>query len=143
MRILKTTNLAILAFNINLKLNLGTIYFILLIYIVVELLVERRIMGILIKANFKSKLTSKLSKYRFKDKNPEYQKEIFSELFTEFPQFKAHVAAYVERNYCGMVINDEDHSNPSTLMNMLNFDEILMLNKWIVDRNGPRVVHQV
>ena len=100
-------------------------------------------MGILIKANFKSKLTSKLSKYRFKDKNPTYQKEIFSELFTEFPQFKAHVAAYVERNYCGTVINDEDHSNPSTLTNMLSFDEILMLNKWIVDRNGPRVVQQV
>ena len=100
-------------------------------------------MGILIKANFKSKLTSKLSKYRFKDKNPEYQKEIFSELFTEFPQFKAHVAAYVERNYCGIVINDEEHSNPSTLTNMLSFDEIMMLNKWIVDRNGPRVVHQV
>ena len=100
-------------------------------------------MGILIKANFKSKLTSKLSKYRFKDKNPEYQKEIFSELFNEFPQFKAHVAAYVERNYCGMVINDEDHSNPSTVINMLIFDEILMLNKWIVDRNGPRVVQQV
>ena len=100
-------------------------------------------MGILIKANFKSKLTSKLSKYRFKDKNPEYQKEIFSELFTEFPQFKAHVAAYVERNYCGIVINDEEHSNPSTLTNMLSFDEILMLNKWIVDRNGPRIVQQV
>jgi hypothetical protein len=100
-------------------------------------------MGILIKANFKSKLTSKLSKYRFKDKNPAYQKEIFSELFTEFPQFKAHVAAYVERNYCGMVINDEDHSSPSTLINLLRFEEILMLNKWIVDRNGPRVVQQI
>ena len=100
-------------------------------------------MGILIKANFKSKLTSKLSKYRFKDKNPTYQKEIFSELFTEFPQFKAHVAAYVERNYCGMVINDEDHSSPSILINLLRFEEILMLNKWIVDRNGPRVVQQV
>jgi hypothetical protein len=100
-------------------------------------------MGILIKANFKSKLSSRLSKYRFKDKNSKYQKEIFSELFNEFPQFKAHVAAYVERNYCGMVINDEDHSNPSILTNMLSFDEILMLNKWIIDRNGPRVVQQV
>ena len=57
-------------------------------------------MGILIKGDFRSKLTSKLSKYRPKDKNPEYQKEIFSELFSKFPQFKAHVAAYVERNYC-------------------------------------------
>ena len=100
-------------------------------------------MGILIKGDFRTKLTSKLSKYRSKDKTPEYQKEIFSELFSKFPQFKAHVAAYVERNYCGVVINDEDHSSPSTLINMLNFDEIMMLNKWIVDRNGPRVVQQV
>jgi len=68
-------------------------------------------MGILIKGDFRTKLTSKLSKYRSKDKTPEYQKEIFSELFSKFPQFKAHVAAYIERNYCGVVINDEDHSN--------------------------------
>ena len=66
-------------------------------------------MGILIKADFQTKLTSKLSKYRPKDKNPEYQKEIFSELFSKFPQFKAHVAAYVERNYCSVVIKDKGY----------------------------------
>ena len=91
-------------------------------------------MGTLIKADFQNKLTSKLSKYRPQDKNPEYQKEIFSELFSKFPQFKAHVAAHVERNYCGVVINDEDHSSPDALFDMLNFDEIHMLNKWIVNR---------
>jgi hypothetical protein len=96
-------------------------------------------MGILIKADFQTKLTPKLSKYRPKDKDPEYQKEIFSELFSKFPQFKAHVAAYVERNYCGIMINDEDHSTPDTLIQLLKFDEILMLNKWIADRKRPKV----
>ena len=91
-------------------------------------------MGVLIKADFKNKLTPKLSKYRPQNKTPEYQKEIFSELFSKFPQFKAHVAAYVERNYCGVVINDEDHSSSHTLFDMLTFDEIHMLNKWIVNR---------
>ena len=99
-------------------------------------------MGILIKADFQTKLTAKLSKYRPKDKNPEYQKEIFSELFSKFPQFKAHVAAYVERNYCGVVINDEDHSNPETLIDLISFDELLMLNRWIVDRKRPRILKQ-
>ena len=99
-------------------------------------------MGILIKGDFRTKLTPKLSKYRSKDKAPEYQKEIFSELFSKFPQFKAHVAAYVERNYCGVVVNDEDHSDPETLINMLKFDEIQTLNRWIVDRNGPRIMQQ-
>ena len=99
-------------------------------------------MGILIKADFQTKLSSKLSKYRPKDKNPEYQKEIFSELFSNFPQFKAHVAAYVERNYCGVVINDEDHSNPDTLIDMISFDELLMLNRWIVDRKRPKILKQ-
>jgi len=96
-------------------------------------------MGILIKGNFRTKLTSNLSKYRSEDKTPEYQKEIFSELFSKFPQFKAHVAAYVERNYCGVVINDEDHSNPDTLIDMLGFDELQMLNRWIADRNKPKI----
>ena len=99
-------------------------------------------MGIVIKANFRTKLTPKLSKYRSKDKTPEYQKEIFSELFSKFPQFKAHVAAYVERNYCGVVINDEDHSNPDTLINLISFDELLMLNRWIVDRKKQRILKQ-
>ena len=97
-------------------------------------------MGILIKADFQSKLTSKLSKYRSKDKNPEYQKEISYELFSKFPQFKAHVAAYIERNYCGVVINDEEHSNPDTLIDLISFDELRMLNKWIADRNKPKTL---
>ena len=91
-------------------------------------------MGVLIKVDFKNKLTPKLSKYRPQNKTPEYQKEIFSELFSKFPQFKAHVAAYVERNYCGVMINDEDHGNPDALFDMLTFEEIHMLNKWIVNR---------
>ena len=99
-------------------------------------------MGVLIKADFQNKLTSKLSKYRPRDKTPEYQKEIFSVLFSGCPQFKAHVAAFVERNYCGVVINDEDHDNPNTLFDMLSFDEILMLNRWIVNRNGLRILQQ-
>lgn len=97
-------------------------------------------MGIVIKANFQNKLASKLSKYRPQDKTQEYQKEIFSELFYKFPQFKAHVAAYVERNYCGVVINDEDHRDPDSLFNMLTFEEIHMLNKWIVNRRGPLIL---
>ena len=104
--------------------------------------VERSIMGTLIKADFRTKLTLKLSQYRSKDKTPEYQKEIFSELFSKFPQFKAHVAAYVERNYCGVVINDEDHSNPVTLIELLSSDELRMLNSWIADRSRPRFTRQ-
>ena len=99
-------------------------------------------MGTLIKADFRTKLTLKLSQYRSKDKTPEYQKEIFSELFSKFPQFKAHVAAYVERNYCGVVINDEDHSNPVTLIELLSSDELRMLNSWIADRSRPRFTRQ-
>jgi hypothetical protein len=99
-------------------------------------------MGTLIKADFRTKLSLKLSQYRFKDKTPEYQKEIFSELFSKFPQFKAHVAAYVERNYCGVVINDEDHSNPDTLVDLLSLDEMRMLNRWIADRSKPRFLRQ-
>jgi hypothetical protein len=99
-------------------------------------------MGILIKADFQSKLTSKLSKYRSKDKNPEYQKEISYELFSKFPQFKAHVAAYIERNYCGVVINDEEHSNPDTLIDLMSLDELLMPNRWIVGRRRPRILKQ-
>ena len=99
-------------------------------------------MGILIKVDFQTKLTPKLSKYRPKDTDPEYQKEIFSELFSKLPQFKAHVATYVERNYCGVVINDEDHGNPDTLINLIRFDELLMLNRWIADRKRPRVLKQ-
>ncbi len=98
-------------------------------------------MGVLIKANFKTKLTPCLSKYRHENKDPEYQKEIFSELFSKFPQFKAHVAAYTERNYC-VVINDEDHSRPESLFDILSFDEIHMLNKWIVDHRGSAILQR-
>jgi hypothetical protein len=38
---------------------------------------RRGIVGVLIKADFKTKLTPCLSKYRPQNKNPEYQKEIF------------------------------------------------------------------
>ena len=94
-------------------------------------------MGAIIKGNFQNKLTSNLSKYRPLDNAPGYQKEIFSELFVRYPQFKAHVAAYVERNYCGVMINDEDHGSPDVLFDMLTPEEINMLNKWIVNRRGP------
>ena len=97
-------------------------------------------MGVLIKADIQNKLTSKLAKYRPQDKTQEYQKEVFSELFSKFPQFKAHVAAYVERNYCGVMINDEDHGSSDTLFDMLTFDEINMLNKWIVNRRGSILI---
>ena len=97
-------------------------------------------MGVMIKVNFQNKLTSKLSKYSPKNKNIAYQKEIFSELFSRFPQFKAHVAAYVERNYCGVIINDEDHASSDALFDMLTSDEIHMLNKWIVDRRGSAIL---
>ena len=46
-------------------------------------------MGLLIKADFKKKIDIKL--YRFDPKNPkpEYHAEIFCEMFSQFPQFKA------------------------------------------------------
>ncbi|MFQ5449314.1 MAG: hypothetical protein ACE5E9_01725 [Nitrospinaceae bacterium] len=96
-------------------------------------------MGELLKADFKTKLSSKLSKYDPQNTQPRYQADVFSELF-DFPQFKAHVAAYVERNYC-VVVNDEDHPDPQSLMEILSPKEIRMLNKWIVNRhNKPSVV---
>ncbi len=90
-------------------------------------------MGELIKADFKTKLNSRLRRFNPKDPRPEYHTEIFSELFSRFPQFKAHVAAYVERNHCIMV-NDEDHPNPEALLNFLKSEEIRMLNEWIIPR---------
>lgn len=90
-------------------------------------------MGILIEADFKRKLNSKLYKFDPKNTKPEYHAEIFSELFASFPQFKAHVAAYVERNYC-VVVNDEDHPGPESLLNMLDGEEVRWLNEWIVNR---------
>ena len=97
-------------------------------------------MGIIIQANFQNKLSLQLSKYRPSDKRPEYQKETFRELCSNLPQFKAHVAAYIERNYCGVVINDEDHSNPDILIDLITFDELLKLNSWIADRKKPIVL---
>ena len=80
-------------------------------------------MGLLIKADFKKKLDIEL--YRFDPKNPkpEYHAKIFCDMFSRFPQFKAHVAAYIERNYC-IVVNDEDSK----------------LNEWVLLRNKPGTV---
>ncbi len=98
-------------------------------------------MGIILKADFKTKLSSKLSKFNPKNSRQEYHVEIFSELFW-FPQFKAHVAAYLERHYC-VVVNDEDHQAPQSLLEILQPDEVRILNEWIVNRhNKPSVIKQ-
>ena len=52
-------------------------------------------MGLLINADFKKKLDIKLYRFDPNKKDPEYHAEIFSEMFIQFPQFKAHVAAYI------------------------------------------------
>lgn len=93
-------------------------------------------MGLLINADFKKKLDIKLYRYDPKKKDPKYHAEIFSEMFTQFPQFKEHVAAYIERNYC-FVVNDEDHSDPNTLLATLKPEEVKKLNEWILLRNQP------
>lgn len=90
-------------------------------------------MGILIKADFKSKLPPKLQKFDAGNPDPDYQAGIFCVLFSEFPQFKAHVAAYVERHYC-TVINDEDHPSPQKVLLFLKPEEIKWLNEWILTR---------
>jgi len=98
-------------------------------------------MAVVLKANFKTKLTSKLYNFDPRNTKREYQQGIFSELFARFPQFKSHVAAYVERNYC-VVVNDEDHRNPESLLNILKIEEIRLLNEWIVNRNQKAdVIH--
>lgn len=98
-------------------------------------------MGIVLKADFKTKLNSKLSRFNPQNTRQEYHVDIFSELF-EFPQFKAHVAAYVERHYC-VVVNDEDHPDPQSLLEILKLSEVRMLNEWIVNRhNKPSVIKQ-
>ena len=96
-------------------------------------------MGLLIKADFKKKLDIEL--YRFDPKNPkpEYHAKIFCDMFSRFPQFKAHVAAYIERNYC-IVVNDEDHAQPQSILHTLKPDEVRMLNQWIVNRNNKASV---
>ena len=93
-------------------------------------------MGLLIKADFKKKLNMKLYRFDPKISKPEYHAEIFCEMFSQFPQFKAHVAAYIERNYC-FVVNDEDHADPNTLLNTLQAEEVRRLNEWILIRNQP------
>ena len=42
-------------------------------------------------------------------KSREYQAKVPSGLFFKFSQFKAHVAVYVERDYCGVVIKDKGY----------------------------------
>ena len=96
-------------------------------------------MGLLIKADFKRKLDIKLYRYDSKNRKPEYHAEIFCEMFSQFPQFKAHVAAYIERNYC-FVVNDEDHSNPKSLLTTLSNEEVRKLNEWVLLRNKPGTV---
>lgn len=98
-------------------------------------------MGLLIKADFKKKLDIKLYRFDPKNPDPEYHAEIFSDMFIQFPQFKAHVAAYVERNYC-FVVNDEDHADPRTLFTNLKPEEVRKLNEWILLRNQPGTLCQ-
>ena len=93
-------------------------------------------MGLLINADFKKKLDMKLYRYDPEKKDPDYHAEIFSEMFVQFPQFKEHIAAYIERNYC-FVVNDEDHSDPATLLETLKLEEVKRLNAWILTRNHP------
>ncbi len=94
-------------------------------------------MGDLIKAEFGTKLTPKLLRFDSQNIDPSYQSEIFCQLFSNFPQFKAHVAAYVERNYC-TVINDEDHAHPENVLKFLKQEEVRKLNEWILTR-GPGI----
>ena len=96
-------------------------------------------MGILIKADFKKKLDMKLYRFDPKISKPEYHAEIFCEMFSQFPQFKAHVAAHIERNYC-FVVNDEDHSDPKSLLTILSPGEVRKLNEWVLLRNKPGTV---
>jgi hypothetical protein len=91
-------------------------------------------MGSLLKVDFKVKLNPKLKNFDPKIDRQDYHEEIFKELFEGFPQFKDHVAAYVERHYC-IVINDEDHSDPQSLVNILTSEEVRLQNDWIVNRS--------
>ena len=93
-------------------------------------------MGLLINADFKKKLDIKFYRYDPQRNDPKYHAEIFSEMFIQLPQFKEHVAAYIERNYC-FVVNDEDHADPNTLLTTLQPEEVLRLNEWILIRNQP------
>ncbi|MBI4388986.1 MAG: hypothetical protein HY580_02295 [Nitrospinae bacterium] len=90
-------------------------------------------MGVLLKADFKVKIPPKVN--RFDPQNPSagYHAGIFAELYSAFPQFKAHVAMYVERNYC-TAVNDEDHADPKSLLSFLKPEEVRRLNEWIVNK---------
>tara|TARA_B100000686_G_scaffold347275_1_gene435604 strand:- start:83 stop:403 length:321 start_codon:yes stop_codon:yes gene_type:complete len=90
-------------------------------------------MGDLVKADFKIKLDRRLKQFDPKNLDPEYQCQIFKELYSSFPQFKAHVAAFVERRYC-VALNDEDHGDPQAVIEYLNDDEIRQQNEWILGR---------
>ena len=92
-------------------------------------------MGIVLKANFKTKIKTKLQNFDPANNNEDYHKEIFLEMFQSFPQFKAHVAAYIERNYC-TVVNDEDHADPRSLFIFLKAYEVRQLNEWILIRRS-------
>ncbi len=94
-------------------------------------------MGDLIKAAFGTKVTPKLRHYDPHNTDKAYQAEIFCELYPNFPQYKAHVDAFVERNYC-TVINDEDHPTPQDVIQFLKPDEVRRLNEWILTR-GPHL----
>lgn len=98
-------------------------------------------MGRLLKADFKTKIAPELHHFDPKNTKSSYQNEIFTQLFSRFPQFKAHVAMYVERHYC-IVVNDEEHTNPSTLLSILQPEEILTLNKWILSKKNRPLLAQ-
>lgn len=99
-------------------------------------------MGNVVKADFKVKLNAKLKNFDPQDHRKEYQEDIFKELYNGFPQFKAHVAAYIERHYC-MVVNDEDHADPKSLLTILNEKEVRLQNEWIVFRKRPQTTQQI
>ncbi len=95
-------------------------------------------MGLVIKAEFKTKIASRFLKFDPNHPEQDYHEEIFAEMFLEFPQFKAHVAAYIERNYC-TVVNDEDHGDPRALFTFLKPEEVRRLNQWILTRKTQAV----
>lgn len=92
-------------------------------------------MGILLKGDFKTKIAPELHHFDPKNHQVEYQNGIFSELYASFPQFKAHVAIYVERNYC-ISVNDEEHANPKALLSLLSAEEVRALNRWILNKKN-------
>ena len=91
-------------------------------------------MGDFIQIDFRNKLKLKLKQFDPNNTLKEYQDDIFKELYSGFPQFQAHVAAYVERNYC-TVLNDEDHHEPQAVLNILTHEEVCLQNQWIINRN--------